>query len=160
MRIRSAFLAAILALFGLLGALASPVAASESCPAQSTSVGSGTTWAVLYANGGYGTPALCVKAGSTSGTAIVDLDLIGYDWGTCPGQGPFSGTGWNDCISSIKASVDCHHTFSLYADSNYGSLMYSTTTTLNVSSMSLGYNDTASSVKIGYHSACITSPTG
>lgn len=155
---------------------AGPTAASFSCNSGWDHRGSGSCVAILYetpnyngASGDWFGPnggALALYVTSTGSLSIPDLKAVGYDvpgpdtqdYVRCDGQLISSYGTWNDCASSIRVSIDCHHAVTFYSDANYGgSIVYSFSASGSVSSMSLSKDNTISSLKITYHSVCATS---
>lgn len=155
-------------LIGSLFATASPVAAFTSSCGQT--VGSGTLYAVLYEsdnyNGGSTFPfgpdggVLCVRASSTGSTLVPNLKNVLYDVpGTstsCSGQVFTSDGTWNDCVSSFQVQLDCHHSIAFYQDASYGSLAYSYSASATRATLPFGWDNTFSSLKLTYHSTCIS----
>ena len=133
-------------------------------------VGSGTLYAVLYEsdnyNDNFGQPAgpdygvLCIRAASTGSTLVPNLKNVLYQVAggdaSCSGQLATSFNTWNDCISSFQIVLDCHHDFAFYQDSNYGSASYAYSWPGgSKSSLVFGQDNTFSSLKLTYHSACV-----
>lgn len=108
---------------------------------------------------------VCIHQGAYS-VNIPNLKNVAYAYNStyedsvCLGQLATSYGTWNDCISSIEWNLpSCHYTFAVYADANYGGLIYSLTGPTNTWANFNGFNnDAASSIKLTYSSVCPTSP--
>lgn len=166
-----AFLVSIALAISTLVSQPVPISAAVTCPTGSDVVGSGTTYAVGYEYHGFvadQTPhgtTLCFKAPSTGSLAVINLKNVGYTGSdnVCDGQAiPTSGGTWNDCISALKVSLDCHHSATFWISSDYDSTYPFLSVTGAWSSSDLRnqppMDEAISSVKISYHSSCVTSP--
>lgn len=164
--------ASLLAVSILVASGASIVDAAFSCSAGGLYdlAGSGNVYLELFETQNYNigqdaahSGVLCIAAPATGSTNIPNLKNVAYtnDYDqspahVCDGQLATSYGTWNDCTGSVKASIDCHHSFSLYKDSDYGgTLVWSGTVSAQLS-FNAASNDIVSSVKITYHSACQT----
>jgi hypothetical protein len=144
------------------GLLASRVAASGDV----TSCGTSGHAVTAFEFSGYVSDQLhCVIfPGGTTQSSVSDLHFTYYGEsgndgnGVCNGQGVLSHWTWNDCISSFKITTNCHYPVRLYADANYQSLLYYSDGTLFKSSLSFGYDDAVSSVKIDHLTVCPGEP--
>ena len=153
---------------------ASPMAASVTCNSNYDEIGSGLVNAVIYESHDYNagqdgahSGGLCIRYGTTSGINIPDLKNVNYrnplDTGfshICDGQLISSYGTWNDCAGSLKVTIDCHHTISFYSSANYDGLMwsYGGENGNNPGPWGMGWDNVMSSIRVIYHSACISSP--
>lgn len=171
-RIAALLSASIIAL-GMLGATVAPVSASFTCSGDGYDwAGSGTTYVKIYELTNYNPPGdpansgiLCVRAPSSGSTSIPDLKTVAYTnvWDTfspkhCDGQLITSYGTWNDCASSVKVSMDCHHQVTAWPDANYGGTPIFAFSVSGQFSMSIGGDNRVSSLKITYNSICQTAP--
>jgi hypothetical protein len=165
-------LAAALLALGSLFAGASGVAASYSCTAGGTLdvVGTGTGWVKLYETQDYNvgqdgahSGILCVRAATNGGLNLADMKGVTYSndsdtSATCDGQLITSHGTWNDCVGSMRVSIDCHHSVAAWDDSGFSGNLLASWSVSGQASFSAQRNDTMSSIKVSYHAVCQTAP--
>ena len=152
-----------------LVAVAPPAFASLTCPSGGTQhIGSTSdpTLVILYENTVTSTGnsptnndwrIVCIHSHAGSSWSWVNLKTLAYPSGgdgVCDGQLATSYGTWNDCITGLKFSADCHWSFSLYADSSFGSLLYGWSSPHTVDDMPFGWDESASSFRLTYSSVC------
>jgi hypothetical protein len=128
-------------------------------------IGSGTLYAEAfeYANynsGNISLGVLCIYAPTTGSSSSNEFKqeafIDGYGGNHCDGQLATSYGSWNDCVSSIQFVSDCHHTLTFYTNSSYDSVAWSSAATVSVSGLSFLVDNTFSSMRLTYHSACLS----
>lgn len=169
-RLRAALAASLLVAASLIAFVQPAAAFSGPCSGVSYNrAGTGTLYAVAYEFAGYNPPTLpggslpwgrfCIYAPSTSGsTTVLNFQQYGFIDGFggnhCDGQLFNSYGTWNDCISSLQFVSDCHHTLTFYTNEGLDSVAFSTAVSWSGSFSGL-VDNTFSSMRITYHSACL-----
>jgi hypothetical protein len=148
-------LAAVLLLAPSSPAVA-PVAASTTCYFE-------TGYLVLYRDASYNqNNCLVEQVGNWPAAGFNrDVNLSSITQGVVPlfdCRNASGGTYWNDCVSSYILSAPCTYGFALYADYPASGLLYSAWGSQTRASMPIGWNDSASTLRLMHRTICPSSP--